>query len=102
MELHLEADSLTLIRIIQGACACPWELQRELDELLVFQQHFHTISHCYRVANSPAARLANVGAESEVGQLVHRFSDLPRLFRGDVRMDKLGFPSFRSRVVGYG
>ena len=101
LELHLEADSLTLIRIVQGVSACPWQLQRELDELLMFKQHFQMISHCYREANAPADRLANLGADSNAGQVFNRFSDLPWLVKGDIRMDKLGFPSFHRQVIGY-
>ena len=48
-ELHVEAYSLTLIRIVQGDSACPWQLQRELDELLQFRHCFLTVSHCYRL-----------------------------------------------------
>mgnify|MGYP004714311617 CR=1 FL=1 len=101
LELHLEANSLTLIRLVQGASTCPWQLQRELDELLQFRQYFRTISYCYKEANSPADCLANYGANSNAGQVFNGFSDLPRLVRGDIRMDKLGFPMFCRRVVGY-
>ena len=49
-QLHVEADSLTLIRIVQGDSACPWQLQRELDVLLQFRHCFHSVTHCYREA----------------------------------------------------
>ena len=100
LELHLEADSLTLIQVVQGISACPWRLQRDLDELLMFKQYFHMISHCYREANAPADRLANFGADSSAGQVFNRFLHLPRLVRGDIRMDRLGFPPFRTRILG--
>ncbi|XP_071921742.1 uncharacterized protein [Coffea arabica] len=67
-ELHVEADSLMLIRIVQWASACPWQLQRELDDLLQFRHCFLTISHCYREANSPADCLANYGVDSVAEQ----------------------------------
>ena len=62
---------------------------------------FLTISHCYREANSPADCLANYGVDSTARQVFNAFSDLPRLVRGNIRMDKLGFPTFCRRVVGY-
>ncbi|XP_027169406.1 uncharacterized protein LOC113769130 [Coffea eugenioides] len=37
LELHLEADSLTLVQIVQGTSACLWRLQRDLDELMIFK-----------------------------------------------------------------
>ncbi|XP_071933770.1 uncharacterized protein [Coffea arabica] len=60
-QLHVEADSLTLIRIVQGDSACPWQLQRELDG-----------------SDSPADRLANYGVDSESRQVFTAFADLPR------------------------
>ena len=75
--------------------------KRELDELLIFKQHFHTISHCYREVNAPADRLVNFSADCNAGQVFDRLSDLSRLVRRDIRMDKLGCPSFHRRVIGY-
>lgn len=36
-ELHVEADSLVLVKILQGIQGCPWKLQWEVDELLSYR-----------------------------------------------------------------
>ena len=99
LELHLEADSLTLVHIVQGTSACPWRLQRDLDELMMFKQYFTSITHCYREANAPADHLANFGADSSTGHVFNTFSELPQLVRGAIRLDRLGFPTFRTRCL---
>ena len=35
-DLHLESDSLVLIKMIQGCLACPWRLQKDLDKFMRF------------------------------------------------------------------
>ena len=52
-DLHIEADSLVLVQILQGKHGCPWKLQWEVDELLRYKQYFWEITHCYREANKP-------------------------------------------------
>nr|XP_027120587.1 uncharacterized protein LOC113737577 [Coffea arabica] len=65
--------------IVQGTSACPWRLQRDLDELMMFKQYFNSITHCYREANAPADRLANFGADSSAGHVFNTFSELLQL-----------------------
>ncbi|XP_027151921.1 uncharacterized protein LOC113751976 [Coffea eugenioides] len=64
LELHLEVDSLSLVRIMSGDQACPWQLQLEVDDLLQHRRLFRSITHCYREANKPSDRLAKWGAVS--------------------------------------
>ena len=97
LELHLEVDSLSLVRIMSGDQACPWQLQLEVDDLLQHWRLFRSITHCYREANKPSDRLAKWGAVSGEDSLFTTFAILPPLVRGDRRMDRLGFPSFRRR-----
>ena len=52
------------------------------------------ILHCFREANKPADRLSNVGVDSEVTLTYESFSELPRLVRGDITLDRLGFRAF--------
>ncbi|XP_071909708.1 uncharacterized protein [Coffea arabica] len=101
LEIHLESDSLSLIRMVRGESVCPWEMQRDLDDLLQFKQHFRTVVHCYREANVPADRLANLGADFSDSQLFQSLLDLPQWIRGAIRLDQLGIPSIRRRMVGY-
>ncbi|XP_027171657.1 uncharacterized protein LOC113771254 [Coffea eugenioides] len=79
LDIHLEVDSLSLVRIISGAQACPWHLQLELDDLLRYQSLFRSITHCYREANKLADRLAKLGAERGADSLFQSFAVLPPL-----------------------
>nr|XP_027109396.1 uncharacterized protein LOC113729280 [Coffea arabica] len=47
VKLHLESDSLVLARIIQGKVRCPWQLQRELQDLLQYERYFEAVTHCF-------------------------------------------------------
>ena len=98
LALHLEVDSLSLVRMISGDHACPWRLQVELDELMQHQQLFRSVKHCYREANKPSDRLAKMGAMEGTDSVFTLFAVLPHLVRGDIRMDRLGLPNFRRRV----
>nr|XP_027062765.1 uncharacterized protein LOC113689142 [Coffea arabica] len=98
-ELHLEVDSLILVQIISAELACPWRLQVELDDLLQHQSLFRSITHCFREANKPSDRLAKMGADRGRDVLFESFAELPPMARGDIRMDRSGFPSFRRRIM---
>ena len=52
----------------------------------------------FREANKPADRLANVGPHLQVDCTFDGFAMLPLMVCGDVILDRLGFPSFRSRA----
>ncbi|XP_027170444.1 uncharacterized protein LOC113770234 [Coffea eugenioides] len=98
-ELHIESDSLVLVQIVRGTVRCPWQLQSGLQELMEARRYIREISHCFREANRPADRLANVGVDFGINSTYGSFSDLPRLVRGDITLDRLGVPSLRrSRV----
>ncbi|XP_071928157.1 uncharacterized protein [Coffea arabica] len=43
-ELHVESDSLSLVRILQESHSCPWRLRQEVDELLSYKQYFRGIT----------------------------------------------------------
>nr|XP_027071629.1 uncharacterized protein LOC113696407 [Coffea arabica] len=94
--LHLESDSILLVQMVTGVGRCPWALQRELDELLAFQNAFQAVSHCYRQANVPADRLSKIGTDTRSTVIYNSFAQLPRLVRGDLRLDRLGYPNFRA------
>ncbi|XP_071923139.1 uncharacterized protein [Coffea arabica] len=71
----------------------------ELDDLLRFQSLFQSITHCFREANKPSDRLAKMGATRGSDALFDSFVELPPMARGDIRMDRLGFPSFWRRIL---
>ena len=56
---------------------------------------FREISHCFREANRPADRLANVCVDAGFNSTYVSFSELPCLVRGDVNLDRLGVPNIR-------
>ena len=93
--LDLGLDSLILVHMVQGVSKYPWGLQRELDELLAFRQRFHSITHCYRQANVPTDRLSKLGAGLGSSIVNESVLQLPQLVRGDLKLDRVGFPNFR-------
>lgn len=96
--LHLELDSLTLIRMLSGEMECPWKLARELDELKEFKGYFCSVTHCYREGNMVADALAKVGAAEKGSRIYEEAGEMPRLARGQLRLDKLGVPQIRRSV----
>ncbi|XP_027118404.1 uncharacterized protein [Coffea arabica] len=98
-ELHVESDSFVLVQILQGTHGCPWRLQRVVDELLSVKPHFHEITHCCKEANKSADYLANLGANTEQDGVFDDFRALPVTVRGEITMDRLGFPNFRRKLL---
>ena len=81
-DLHIEADSLVLVQILQGKRGCPWRLQREMNDLLRYKRCFRAITHCYREANKPVDCLANLGANTEEDTIFGSHRELPDRVRG--------------------
>ncbi|XP_071926190.1 uncharacterized protein [Coffea arabica] len=71
--------------------------QVEVDEFLRLQKGDRSITHCLREANKPADRMAKLGATRGEDIFFDSFDSLPLMARGEIRLDKLGFPSFRRR-----
>lgn len=94
----VETNSQALVKMIQGDIACPWRLQRDLEELVWYKGHFCSITHCYREANKLADRLANVGADLGKNCLFDPFEALPSMVCGEVRLDRSGFLVFRRKA----
>ena len=84
--------------MIRGCYSCPWKLQRDLEEVLKYKDHFWVITHYYREANTPTDRLANIGVDLESDFIFGSFATLPGMVRGDTRLDRLRFPSFCRKV----
>nr|XP_027082465.1 uncharacterized protein LOC113704792 [Coffea arabica] len=82
-------------KIIQGKTRCPWRLRGNLQDLLKVKRFVREVSHCFREANKPADRLANIGADSGKTLTYGSLRDLPRLVRGDFAFDQMGVPSLR-------
>lgn len=88
MDLHIEADSLVLVGMVEGRFDCPWRLRENFEELLRYKHHFQVITHCFREAIKPADRLANFGADSPSDSFFDNVAMLPRMARGDIRLEK--------------
>ena len=96
--LEVELDSLVLVRILKRLVRCPWGIHTEVQQLLGFASYLPRILHCYRQANQVADALANTGCQLARDDIYVVASDLPRLARGALFLDRLGVPSLR-RVV---
>lgn len=97
--IQVEVDSLVLVNILLQKVKCPWLIRSEHDELLAIQGLEWTVAHCYREANQVADALAKVGAWSEDIVLYTSQSDLPRLARGALGLDRSKTPVIRVRVA---
>lgn len=58
-----------------------------------------TMKHCFRECNKVADHLANFGLNCNDITWFDNFHQLPREVRGEVNMDKLQFPSLRSKTM---
>ena len=98
MQVRVQTDSLVLVGILQRRFQCPWHIQREVHQLWQLVAYPTQFSHCFREANKVADILANIGIlhSQDPVRVYHHLCPLPRLARGEVRMDMLGFPSIRT------
>ena len=95
--IRVQSDSLLLVEIIQQRIQCPWEIRREIRQILKLLEDPAHLSHCYREANTVADALSNVGTSHPHQQvkIYDSFTMLPRVARGAIFLDKLGLPSVR-------
>ena len=57
-EVHVESDSLLLVRMFHAEVGIPWWLMRDFEELLALRHHVRVMTHCRREANRSAVGLA--------------------------------------------
>ncbi|XP_060200109.1 uncharacterized protein LOC132628341 [Lycium barbarum] len=82
----MQLDSLFVVQMIQGKGKVPWNFQKLIEEMKkIVNQRRVKVSHCYREANLVADALSKL------------FNNLDQEVVGPLRMDKMGFPSFRIR-----
>ena len=98
----VEMDSLTLVRILNRLAHCPWGIHTEVQQLMGVASSFSRILHCYHQANQVADTLANTGCQRARDDIYLAASELPRLARGALFLDRLGMPSLRQVVVREG
>ena len=96
-QVRVQSDSLVLVGILQRRFQCPWHIRREVAHIWQIVDDPGLFSHCFREANKVADILANEGLlHPQVPVTVYdQAHNLPQLAKGEVRMDKLGFPSIR-------
>ena len=70
-----------------------------MDDFPRYQQHFREITHCYREANKPADYLANWGAYAGHDSIFDCQGELPAVARGEINLERLGYPNLRRRFV---
>ena len=99
--VSIQVDSLVLVGILQRRLQCPWMIRREVKQIWDMVEDATHFAHCYKEANKVADRLANEGASTSNHDIsiYNHFSAIPRLARGEIRVDRLGIPSIRRRKV---
>ena len=98
IDVSIQLDSLVLVGILQRRLQCPWHICGEVWQIWNLVRDPSRFSHCFREANKVADALANVGVAHphQAVQLYEHWSDWPRLARGGVSLDSMGFPSLRT------
>ncbi|XP_027171858.1 uncharacterized protein LOC113771481 [Coffea eugenioides] len=99
--IRVEVDSLVLVNLLLRRFRCPWLVRSDLETLLAIQGLEWTVGHCYREMNQVADALAKVGAQSEGIILYTTQSELPRLARGALGLDRSQILANRTRAISH-
>ena len=97
--IQAEVDSLMLVNILQGKSNCLWMVRSEVDALKAVQRLEWIVGHCFFEANQVADALSKVWAHSSSLVLYTSQSELPRLAKGTMFLDRLGTPFIRNKAV---
>lgn len=93
----IELDSKTLVDLITSRAAPPWKALTWWSQLMLLYDEFQpAIVHTYREGNCFADSLATQGADLTYYRIFRSESELPRLARGCLRLDRLGLPNVRT------
>ena len=97
-QVRAQSDSLVLVGILQQWFQCPWHIRKEVTQIWQIVDDLGLFSHCFREANKVTDILANEGFlhSHDPVKVYDQSHNLPQLAGGEVRIDKLGFPSLRS------
>nr|XP_027093674.1 uncharacterized protein LOC113714076 [Coffea arabica] len=90
----VEVDSKALVQLVVSGVIAKWPLCNILRKVRGLLEGFSaSISHIFREANSPANRLADIGA---VGVRVYdHFHQLPAIVQASIVLDSRGVPGVR-------
>ena len=98
--IDVEMDSLVLLQILQGIVAVPRMVVYEVRLMMqcLSQMDVH-LSHTYRENNVAADCfcLANLGCTEQKKLDFRCFSELPRVLKGIVKMDRVGMQNIRCK-----
>ncbi|KAL8557851.1 hypothetical protein ACS0TY_005088 [Phlomoides rotata] len=91
----IELDSLEVVRLLLTNRPGPWQVQHTLVRIRTLMAQFRTrVTHIFREGNRPADYMARRGSTSSALHLLTT-QTVPRFFMTLVRMDQIGYPSFR-------
>ncbi|XP_041016201.1 uncharacterized protein LOC121258725 [Juglans microcarpa x Juglans regia] len=92
VHVDLELDSIIVLQWIKNLRCGLWYFEDYWEEITTILAGLNfNISHIYRQGNSPADFLARIGANG-YSCIWNKFSDLPFLLKGLLKIDKLGQP----------
>ncbi|KAL8508722.1 hypothetical protein ACS0TY_019108 [Phlomoides rotata] len=93
----IELDSLVVVHLLQTDHPGPWQVQHTLVHIRTLMTQFRTrVTHIFQEGNRPADYIARRGSTSSALHLLTP-QTVPRFFMTLVRMDHIGYPSFRER-----
>ncbi|XP_059310362.1 uncharacterized protein LOC132061602 [Lycium ferocissimum] len=100
-KLEIEVDSQQLVEWLQDTAKEPWRVWNFIkhSKEILEQMEEWSIKHCFREGNKVADGLANWALRCNDTTWISQFHLLPKEIRGAPNMDKLNFPSFRTKNV---
>ncbi|XP_012843177.1 PREDICTED: uncharacterized protein LOC105963331 [Erythranthe guttata] len=94
----IELDAEVTVRLLLHTDKGHWSLQSFLTAIRNSLSTLeYRIIHIYREGNTVADVLANLGCQTELA-LTFTTAEIPRPIQQMIRMDQLGYPSFRQQV----
>ena len=94
-DVHVESDSLLLVRMFNDELGIPWWLMRDFEELLALWHHVRVMMRCFREANRYVVCLARVGINSGSNRVFESLDQLPLEVSSEVTLEPVGIPSIR-------
>lgn len=97
--IDVEMDSLVLLQILQGIVSVPWMVVYEIRLMMQYISQMDVqLSHTFRENNAAAADcLTNMGCTEQKKLDFRCFSELPRVVKGIVKMDRIGIQNIRCK-----
>ncbi|KAM7526883.1 hypothetical protein LguiA_016785 [Lonicera macranthoides] len=98
--LEGKVDSLILMQILEKKIAIPWGVIYEVRRLLFLLSCMDVqLGHTYRENNAAADHLANMGCSAKKMLVFRGFTELPRVLKGIVKLDRTGIQNLRFKTM---